>query len=302
MSAMLARLPTPIRVPLALLLLFGSTLVHASLLFVVALIKLLLPLPVLRRRLSLLLAAIAESWIAFNSGLFSRLTTTRFEVHGIDDLRTDGRYLVLSNHRSWVDIPVLQRAFNRRIPFMRFFLKSQLIWVPVLGLAWWALDFPFMKRYSREQIASRPELKGRDLEVTRRACERFRDLPVSIVNFVEGTRFNQAKRDQQKSPYRHLLRPRGGGVSFILQAMGDELDAILDVTISYLPASPDMKALLGNRVQSVRVDVQRIPIPVEFVRADYDADEALRQRFHAWLNELWSAKEARLESLQSTSS
>jgi 1-acyl-sn-glycerol-3-phosphate acyltransferase len=302
MSAMLARLPTPIRVPLALLLLFGSTLVHASLLFVVALIKLLLPLPVLRRRLSLLLAAIAESWIAFNSGLFSRLTTTRFEVHGIDDLRTDGRYLVLSNHRSWVDIPVLQRAFNRRIPFMRFFLKSQLIWVPVLGLAWWALDFPFMKRYSREQIASRPELKGRDLEVTRRACERFRDLPVSIVNFVEGTRFNQAKRDRQKSPYRHLLRPRGGGVSFILQAMGDELDAILDVTISYLPASPDMKALLGNRVQSVRVDVQRIPIPVEFVRADYDADEALRQRFHAWLNELWSAKEARLESLQSTSS
>jgi 1-acyl-sn-glycerol-3-phosphate acyltransferase len=289
-------MPTPIRVPLALLLLFGSTLVHASLLFAVALLKLILPLRRARLRLSRTLASIAESWIAVNSSLFRRFVTTRFEVSGIDDLRPEGRYLVLSNHRSWVDIPVLQRVFNRRIPFMRFFLKSQLIWVPVLGLAWWALDFPFMKRYSREQIERRPELKGRDLEATRRACERFRGLPVSIVNFVEGTRFSEAKRDSQDSPFRHLLRPRGGGVSFMLQAMGDELDAILDVTISYVPASPDMKALLANRIQSVRVEVQQIPIPAEFVCADYDADEALRQRFHAWLNELWSAKDARLES------
>ncbi|HRQ63933.1 MAG TPA: acyltransferase [Xanthomonadaceae bacterium] len=291
---MLARLPAPIRVPLALLLLFANTLVHALLLFIVALVKLALPVPRLRRRLSRMLASIAESWIAFNSCLFRNFTTTRFEVRGMEDLRPEGRYLVLSNHRSWVDIPVLQRAFNRRVPFMRFFLKSQLIWVPVLGLAWWALDFPFVKRYTREQIERSPELRGRDLEATRRACERFRDLPVSIVNFVEGTRFNEAKRDRQGSPYRHLLRPRAGGVSFVLQAIGADLDAILDVTLSYRPTHPTMKDLLANRVGSVQVDVREIPIPAEFVRSE-DADEARSERFRAWLNELWSVKDAMLD-------
>ena len=68
------------------------------------------------------------------------------------DLRVDGHYLVLANHQSWVDIPVLQRVFNRRIPLLRFFLKRQLFWVPVLGLAWWALDFPFMRRSTRAEI------------------------------------------------------------------------------------------------------------------------------------------------------
>ncbi len=294
MAVMLARLPVALRAPLVILLVAGSTLVHCLVLFVAALAKLLLPIRSVRRWLSYLLAGIAESWIAVNSALFERFTTTRFEAEGLEGLRADARYLVLSNHRSWVDIPVLQRVFNRRIPFMRFFLKSQLIWVPVLGLAWWALDFPFMKRYTREQIERRPELRGRDLDVTRRACERFRGMPVSIVNFVEGTRFTEAKRERQKSPFRNLLRPRAGGVSFVLQVMGRDLDAILDVTIAYTPSIPDMKDLIGNRIERARVSVREIPIPEEFVGADYDNDEALRLRFRDWLNALWEAKDAAL--------
>lgn len=292
---MLARIPLVVRAPLVMLLLVVSTLLHCTVLFVAALLKLLLPVALIRRGLSLFLAAIAESWIAFNSGLFQYFSSARFEVHGLEGLRRDGRYLVLSNHRSWVDIPVLQRAFNRRIPFMRFFLKSQLIWVPVLGLAWWALDFPFMKRYTRAQLERRPELRGRDLAVTRRACERFRGLPVSIVNFVEGTRFSETKRAAQGAPFRNLLRPRAGGVSFVLQVMGAELDAILDVTIAYSPTSPDMRALIGNRIERVRVSVREIPIPAEFVGADYDNDEALRESFRTWLNAIWEAKDASLD-------
>src|SRR5690606_33117909 len=163
--------------------------------------------------------AISESWIGLNTAMIQMFTDTRLEVHCPAQLRSDGHYLVLANHQSWVDIPMLQAALNRRVPLLRFFLKSQLFWVPLLGLAWWALDFPFMKRYSREQLARRPELAGRDIEATRRACERFAHIPVSSMNFVEGTRFTPAKHAAQQSPFSHLLKPKAGGVAFVLDAM-----------------------------------------------------------------------------------
>src|SRR5690606_3685727 len=136
---------------------------------------------------------LAESWIGVNNWLQDRFVGTRGPVQGGVALTQDGHYPVLANHQRWVDIGLLQNAFNRRIPLLRFFLKRQLFWVPLLGLAWWALDFPFMGRHTRKQIARRPELGRRDIETTRLACEKFREIPVAIMNFVEGTRFTPAK-------------------------------------------------------------------------------------------------------------
>ena len=133
-----------------------NTIVLTTPLFVVALLKWLVPIRGFRLACATVSVRLAESWIAINSGLISTFTPTRFEIRGLEGLRTDGHYLVVSNHRSWVDIAVLQKVLNRRIPFLRFFLKSQLIWVPLLGLAWWALDYPFVKRYSREFLERHP--------------------------------------------------------------------------------------------------------------------------------------------------
>jgi 1-acyl-sn-glycerol-3-phosphate acyltransferase len=165
---------------------------------------------------------------------------------GFEALRDDGHYLVLANHQSWVDIVVLQTVLNRRIPFLRFFLKSELIWVPFLGLAWWALDFPFMKRYSRRTLARNPELAGKDIEATRRACEKFKGMPVSVMNFVEGTRFTAAKHGRQSPPYRHLLKPKAGGVAFVMDAMGSALHSVVDATIAYPAGIPTMLDLLSG--------------------------------------------------------
>ena len=121
----------------------------------------------------------------------------------MDGLARHEWYLMTSNHQSWADILVLQKVTNRRVPSLKFFLKQELIWVPLLGLAWWALDFPFMKRYSRAQLEKRPELKGKDMETTRKACEKYAHYPVSVMNFFEGTRFTEEKHRQQNSPYRH---------------------------------------------------------------------------------------------------
>lgn len=297
---MLTRLPLPIRVLLLILLLAGSTVLHCSILFVVALFKLIAPRGRWRTRLSTILVHIAERWIGFNSAMIERGTRTRFQIELTATLRQQGSYLVLSNHQSWVDIPVLQYVFNRRIPFLRFFLKSQLIWVPLLGLAWWALDFPFMKRYSKEQLAQRPELAGTDVEATRRACEKFRSIPVSVMNFVEGTRFTPEKHARQPSPFTHLLRPKAGGVAFVLDAMGGALQGILDVSIVYPGGRPTMMDLVCDRVPEVRVHVAERAIPADMIGGDYEGDPEFRERFQNWINALWTEKDATIALMRAS--
>ena len=293
---MLATLPRLLRIPLAMLLLALNILLHVTLLFAFTLVKVIVPVRVVRLACSRALVVIAESWIGVNNILFDVFTRIRWQVEGLDGLRRDGNYLVLCNHQSWVDIPVLQKVFNRRIPFLRFFLKSQLIWVPLLGPAWWALDFPFMKRYSKETLIRHPELQGKDREATRRACEKFRHMPVSVMNFVEGTRFTPAKHDAQSSPYRHLLRPKAGGLAFVLDAMGEALHAILDVTIVYPQGRPTMMDLIAGRVRDIRVYVRELPIDAALV-GSYDEDTAFRGRVKLWVNTLWSEKDARAERM-----
>lgn len=288
---MLAKFPGPIRIPLVLLLLVGNILLHVVPLFAFTLVKVIVPVRTVRQACSRVLVAIAESWIGVNNRLFDLFTRIRWRVEGLDGLRRDGNYLVLCNHQSWVDIPVLQKVFNRRIPFLRFFLKQQLIWVPLLGPAWWALDFPFMKRYSRETLLRHPQLQGRDREATRRACAKFRHMPVSVMNFVEGTRFTPAKHDAQSSPYRHLLRPKAGGLAFVLDAMGDALHAVLDVTIVYPEGRRTMMDLIAGRVHDIRVHVRELPIDAGLL-GDYDEDAAFRGRVKLWVNARWSEKDA----------
>jgi 1-acyl-sn-glycerol-3-phosphate acyltransferase len=193
---------------------------------------------------------------------------------------------------------VLQGVFNRRIPFLKFFLKRQLIWVPVLGFAWWALDFPFMQRRSREYLERHPEARGQDLAVTRRACEHFSRSPTSVMNFVEGTRFTPEKHAAQASPYRHLLKPRAGGTAFVLSAMGDILHRVLDVTIFYPGGAPSLWDMCCGRLRKVVVRVTAQEIPDWTAQGDYQDDPEFRARFQAWLSETWARKDEQLESLR----
>lgn len=285
-----------IRGATSLLLVALNTGVHVPVLLLVAVLKWLVPVPAVRQVLSRGLIVIAERWVAVNSALIDHLTPTRFEVEGVDTLPAQGWYLVLSNHQSWVDIPVLQKVFNRRIPFLKFFLKRELIWVPLLGLAWWALDFPFMRRYSKAFLARNPHLRGKDFDITRRACERFRHLPVSVMNFVEGTRFRPEKQVAQGSPYRHLLRPKAGGVGFVLGAMNGLLTSLLDVTLVYPDGRPTVWQLFSGRIPRVRVRIRQHPIPPE-LSGDYENDALLRERVQAWVNALWHRKDDDIDEL-----
>jgi 1-acyl-sn-glycerol-3-phosphate acyltransferase len=280
-----------------LLLMGVNVLFWVPILMVVALAKLLVPVAAWRRWASALMTRIAQAWITCNGAIFGLMGVLRLEVEGVDGLRPDSWYLVLSNHRSWVDILVLQKAFNHRIPFLKFFLKQELIWVPFLGLAWWALDFPFMKRHSATYLQQHPEARGEDLEATRKACERFAQMPTSVMNFVEGTRFTAAKHRASKSPYRHLLRPRPGGVAFVLSAMGGMMQSVLDVTLAYSEPSPTLWDFCCGRVGTVRMHVQQRPIEAWSTAGDYGAESKLRAQYKDWLATLWAEKDARLDGM-----
>ncbi|MDB5969541.1 MAG: acyltransferase [Hydrocarboniphaga sp.] len=242
-------------------------------------------------------SALAQTWAAVNTWFVDCFLPTRWDIRIAADINAQGQYLVCSNHQSWNDIVVLMKAFGRRAPFFKFFIKQELIWVPVLGLVWWGLDYPFMKRYTPSQIKKNPALKGKDMETTRKACERFRNQPGLVLNFLEGTRFTPAKRDRQSSPYRHLLRPKAGGFAFALGALGERLNSLLDVTIVYPEGSQGLWGLLSGQIGKVVVEVRQLTVPHEFYVGNYEADSDHRKRFQLWLGQLWTEKDARISAI-----
>ena len=295
---MLGFLPSFLRGVIALFLLVVNTLFWCSLLFAASLVKLVLPFKAVRVRIDPLLNAIATAWIACNSGWMRLTQATRWDVDGVDALRYEGWYLVNANHQSWVDIFVLQHVLNRRIPMLKFFLKQQLIWVPVMGLAWWALDFPFMRRHGAEYLRKHPEMRGKDQETTRKACEKFALVPTSVMNFLEGTRFTPGKHARQQSPYVHLLKPKAGGLALALDALGDKFQAVLDVTIVYPDGRPTFWHFLQGRMRRVTVRARLLPVPDHLDLANYGTDSTVRAVFHTWVQELWQQKDALITQLQ----
>jgi 1-acyl-sn-glycerol-3-phosphate acyltransferase len=288
---MLARLPHALRGTLTGLVLGANTLVVAASLVPPALLKLLVPAAAVHRACDHALNALASAWVAVNNAWIAAVQPARWDVQGVEGLHPRGWYLVSSNHQSWVDILVLQRIFHGHIPFLKFFLKQELIWVPVIGLAWWALDFPFMKR-GRGQGA-----RHSDLKTTREACEKFKRIPTSVINFVEGTRFTPAKHAAQNSPYRHLLKPKIGGLGIALATMGEQFEALLDVTIVYPHGAPRFWDLLSGRLDAVTVRVQQRPIPADVLGSDPIGDKAYRQRISAWVEQQWVEKDALIDEL-----
>ncbi|MCG8294213.1 MULTISPECIES: acyltransferase [Pseudomonas] len=283
---------------LTLTLLLLNTLVMIGPLLVFALLKLVLPGRG-RDYASAAVMWVAETWSEVDKVIFALCIPTQWDIRGVDTLRNDTSYLCVSNHQTWVDIPALIESLNRRVPFFKFFLKKELIWVPLLGLAWWGLDYPFMKRYSKAFLDKHPELKGKDLEITKAACELFKRQPVTVVNYLEGTRFTEAKREQQQSPYRHLLKPKAGGVAFVLAALGEQLDALLDVTIVY-PGNkaPGFWDLLNGSISRVIIDIRVRELDPALCEGDYENDPAFRQVVQGWVNQLWVEKDQRIEELR----
>jgi 1-acyl-sn-glycerol-3-phosphate acyltransferase len=294
---MLNFLPSLLIGVIAVLLFALNVLFWPFLVVVFSLLKFMLPLAPLRRLFDRILLWLAENWISCNSAWMRLTQKTKWDVQGLTGLNYNGWYLVSSNHQSWVDIFVMQHLLNRRIPLMKFFLKRELIWVPVMGIAWWALDFPFLRRHSAQYLKEHPGQRGKDFAMTRKACEKFSHIPTSVMNFLEGTRFTREKHERQQSPYRYLLRPKTGGIALALNVLGDKFDSLLNVTIVYPDGVPTFWEFLCGKVKSVIVRIGQAQVPQELLHGDYEGDQAFRAAFQQWVQQLWQEKDLQIQSL-----
>ncbi len=243
------------------------------------------------------LSAIAVYWVSFNNFIVNLMTTLEITPDESLHLSKDKSYIVIANHQSWLDIVILQRVLHKKAPALKFFIKDELKWVPVLGICWWALDFPFMKRYSKYYLAKHPEKKGQNLIATKKACHKFKELPVSIMNFPEGTRFTKEKYNKQNSAYENFLRPKAGGLAYVMAALGDSIDSVLDVTIAYPTIIHSVWDLFCGRVPEVKVHIKQIAIPTGFYTLKPYQTKDMKQ-FQAWLNEVWSEKDHKFNQLK----
>jgi 1-acyl-sn-glycerol-3-phosphate acyltransferase len=263
------------------------------------LVKLLSPWPAVRKPATRVVLWVAVRWARGINAVILGMGRSRvtYDQQVPDD--PNGRYVVIANHQCWADVMLLCHVIEPQLPFPRYFIKEQLRWLPVVGLACWALDFPFMKRHSRAEIEKNPALRTRDMETVRRSCAVFRDQPVSVVNFAEGTRSNAAKRKAANSPYRALLPPKAGGTAFTLNAMHDVLDGVLDMTFAYVnQPEPKFWDVLCGRVPEIVIRVRKLDVPNDLLVGDYMGDADYRARFKRWLEQRWAEKDVEVSALQ----
>jgi 1-acyl-sn-glycerol-3-phosphate acyltransferase len=275
------------------------TLVLLVPMMIAALVKWLVPIERVRTACRRIVVWLAERWLDVLVAMLRRCLDTRVVVTGEVDADTSKSYVLLCNHQSWVDVPILLHVFHGRLPFWRFFLKHGLIWMPLLGPAFWALEYPFVRFPSPETLERYPARRGENLRTARQACARLRGVPSTVVNFPEGALFTAERHRAQQAGFRHLLPPRAGGTALVLAALGDQVEGLIDVTMRFPVGPPSFGRFLSNRVERVEVHVRRVQVPPDLVRGDYENDPGFRRRFQDWLNALWRAKDERFARMHS---
>jgi 1-acyl-sn-glycerol-3-phosphate acyltransferase len=285
-----------IRSIIIFIILLVGTIITASLICIIMPIQWLLPK---KYYLTLLKSVnrLLHFWYVLNSWTLSCFTPTRWIINIPKTINKKHWYLLTANHRSWADILMLFKAFHDKSDRLMFFLKRELLWLlPIAGFACYLLGYPFLVRHSKKDLRKNPKLKGKDIETTIKACEKFKTAPCIMINFLEGTRFKKDRHTRQKSPYQHLLKPKAGGVALVLNSMKDHLSGILDVTIKYSTPQPTFWKLISGQIKTIEITANLLPVDESLI-GDYYGDRNFRKVLQHYLNQMWSEKDTLL-SLQ----
>ena len=238
------------------------------------------------------------SWVCEKAILIS--TFGCWDTPDLSKLDGDKHYLLIANHQSWFDIIVISLITYRHTAPFRFFMKQELLWqLPIAGIMCKMLGFPLLRRHKRSEIKANPALRNKDIATTRKVCRKFREYPVVFVNFPEGTRFTAKKHRAQASEFSHLLKPKAGGCSLIINELNNCLAGIIDLTIFYSGKRPSLTKLIFGQIKQISCQYKLLPISNDMLGDFYQGKE-YKTGFQKWLNSRWHEKDAILDKYYCT--
>jgi len=211
---------------------------------------------------------------AINSAWMVHIVRVNFNVDGnIPDHPTP---IIVVNHQSWFDIPILHHVVTGQGPILKFLIKRQLIWVPIIGWMCYALDFPRLNR------GGSGSARKQDFDAIEAASSSLHKERGALLIFAEGTRITDEKHLNQKSPYKELLIPRPGGLKIALATA--PLDSpVLDITIDYKGGETNFWKCLHGANRDIDIHIK-----------EHNSSEILDAR--SWLIDRWEEKDARLNA------
>lgn len=285
---------TIIRAIFIALLLIMNIIILGTTFFLFAALKLALPAKKIQIFIYHIGEAIYHLWIDINGYILQNFlgTTWQYEI----DARLNNKtwYMLIANHRSGLDILILQIIFNRKIPHLKFFMKDSLQWIPFIGQACYVLDYPIIKRYSHSKARKNSKLLQQSRQDLVDTCKKLQQRPTTVINFLEGTRFSEKKH--LKSPYKYLLPPQAGGTAVVMTELKQQINQVIDVTI-YYPQKTTLFSFLLGKVKNIKVEYDLITID-ESWHGQFYIDRQYRAAINDKIKKLWQQKDNVIAKLQ----
>ena len=213
------------------------------------------------------------------------------------DVNTETWYVAMSNHQSWADIFILLAAGHKKIPLIKFFMKKELQWIPIIYLVHKTIDMPFLNRHSRAQILANPELKRVDYENAKKAAKRFSRNPSSAFSFAEGTRFTSEKHSEQESPYYNLLKPKVGALAIALSGM-PQVNTLIDFTVVYATQKRSTWDFLCGDLSKAKVVAKTYALPKNLKNRSFEEEDDYRKSFQTFVDAIWLEKQQTIKDLK----
>ncbi|KAL0640322.1 hypothetical protein Q9L58_000602 [Maublancomyces gigas] len=192
-------------------------------------------------------------WKAIQN-LFERKRGARISFSG-DPLPQHENALVVANHVSWTDFYLIQAVAARAgmLGSSRYFAKSQLKWVPLLG---WGLVAMGMPMVTRDWTSDRREFQALFEGIKNGGWPICKLLPPirtktwpllnrfsGLIAYSESTRFTQKKWEETreflssrgKSALPYVLYPRTKGFVAAVQSLRNDsqIKHVYDLTLAY---------------------------------------------------------------------
>ena len=213
------------------------------------------------------------------------------------DVNTETWYIAMSNHQSWADIFILLAAGHKKIPLLKFFMKKELKWIPIIYLVHKTVDMPFLNRHSKVQIQANPELKKVDYENAKKAAKRFSRNPSTAFSFAEGTRFTLKKHSEQNSPYSNLLKPKVGALAIALSGM-PQVNTLVDFTVVYATQKRSTWDFLCGDLNKAKVVARTYALPENLKNRSFEEEDEYRKIFQTFIDAIWLEKQQTIKDLK----